>query len=611
MSGLAPPGPGEPTRIGPYQVLGRLGEGGMGVVYLGQAPNGRRVAIKVLHDEVADDPELRERFRREADAAGRVAGFSTAQVLDADLDGPVPYIASEYVEGSDLHEAVARHGPLPASALESLAVGVAGALVAIHAAGVVHRDLKPSNVLLASTGPRVIDFGVARAADFATGLTATRVQPGTPAFMAPEQHKGYPATPASDVFAWGAVVAFAGTGRLPFGWGGDATVGYRVVHGEPDLAGLPERLLGIVQAAMAKDPAARPSARDVLLHLTGDAAEVRRAATPLTAPAWSSGRRPGQADRRRRRVAVAAGAVLGVVALVAGAVAAWPDREPQAPPQASGASPTTVPNLNGQSGQAKAGGPTQKVRTRPLPAYRPPGSLAGTDPVLRDDFSTREYGWSEDRLDESSGGWESQYFEGAFRIRSANEENVDAFHESSDAWVEAVLRRKDDASLQRYREPTDTRVHLGVDVARRGGDPNGAFAIRCAVYGDFSYWFELAMNGRYEVTRVTGRPPSPKVEVLSQGRVDTLVEDAFNRLEASCAFEPGAPTAKLAMRVNGERVAQLTDTKRPPEAAKDRTIGVYITAYSPGTTPDNEVWFDALFDNYTIWLDDRDTLPPD
>jgi hypothetical protein len=150
-----------------------------------------------------------------------------------------------------------------------------------------------------------------------------------------------------------------------------------------------------------------------------------------------------------------------------------------------------------------------------------------------------------------------------------------------------------------------------VDVARRGGDPNGAFAIRCAVYGDFSYWFELAMNGRYEVTRVTGRPPSPKVEVLSQGRVDTLVEDAFNRLEASCAFEPGAPTAKLAMRVNGERVAQLTDTKRPPEAAKDRTIGVYITAYSPGTTPDNEVWFDALFDNYTIWLDDRDTLPTD
>jgi hypothetical protein len=315
-------------------------------------------------------------------------------------------------------------------------------------------------------------------------------------------------------------------------------------------------------------------------------------------------------------VAIVAGAVFGVVALVAGGVAAWPDRQAP-PPQASGGPPATAaappeaPNLNGQSGQAKAGGPTQKVRTRPLPAYRPPGSLASTDPIFRDDFSTKDYGWSEDRLDESDGGWESQYLDGAFRIRSANETNVAEFKEATNIWLDEELRRKDEVGYANYTAPRDTRVHLGVDAARRGGDPNGAFAIRCAASGDFNYWFEVAMNGHWEITRVTRRPPSPKVEVLDQGQVGNLVKDAFNRLEASCAYVPGAPTAKLALRVNGQQVAQLTDTERPSKEAKDRHFGVYITAYSPGSTVADEVWFDALFDNYTIWLDDRDTLPPD
>src|SRR5512135_1258473 len=265
----APLRPSDPTRLGRYGVLRRLGEGGMGTVYLGRSETGRLVAIKVIRVDYARQDEFRARFRREAVNARRVARFCTAEVLDADPDAELPYLVTEYVEGSTLASVVAEQGPLSSANLERLAVGVAAALTAIHGAGVVHRDLKPSNVLLSPFGPRVIDFGIARAVDATMGLSLDMRGVGTPAFMAPEQVLGGPVGPAADVFAWGGVVAFAGTGRCPFGEAAAPVLLYRVVHEQPGLAGLEGALRPVVEAALAKDPAARPSATELLMHLLG------------------------------------------------------------------------------------------------------------------------------------------------------------------------------------------------------------------------------------------------------------------------------------------------------------------------------------------------------
>ena len=250
-----PTGPDDPVEVGPYRVLGRLGAGGMGTVYLAESPAGARVAIKVIRPELAGDVAFLDRFRREVGAARRVAGFCTAQVLDANLDGTAPYLVTEYVDGVRLDLVVERDGPLAASNLEGLAVGVAAALAGIHAAEVVHRDLKPGNVLLSYFGPRVIDFGIARALDDAsTAITRVGTVMGTPAWMAPEQFGNAPVTTAADIFAWGGLVAYAGTGRLAFGRGPVEVLAYRIVHQPPDLDGLAEPLRPLVELAMAKDP---------------------------------------------------------------------------------------------------------------------------------------------------------------------------------------------------------------------------------------------------------------------------------------------------------------------------------------------------------------------
>jgi serine/threonine kinase PknH len=260
VEGLAP---GDPAAVGGYRLRGRLGAGGMGVVYLAFTPGGRPVALKVVRPELGDDPDFRARFQQEVAAARRVSGFFTAQVVDADPDGRPPWLATAYVAGPSLQEAVTGHGPLPAQSVLLLMAGVAEALAAIHAAGVVHRDLKPSNVLLAADGPRVIDFGIARAAE-STALTQTGKQIGSPQYMSPEQVRGEPVTPAADVWALGALACFAATGRPPFGDGAQAAVLYRVLHETPDLGGLPPELSGIVGTCMARDPAGRPSPARVL-----------------------------------------------------------------------------------------------------------------------------------------------------------------------------------------------------------------------------------------------------------------------------------------------------------------------------------------------------------
>jgi protein kinase-like protein len=255
--------PGDPELIGPYRLRGRLGAGGMGRVYLGLSPGGRAVAVKVIRAELAQDPEFRARFRREVAVARTVSGLYTAPVLDADTDGPEPWLATAYVPGPSLADAVTRHGPLPAASVLMLAAGLAEALSAIHGAGIVHRDLKPANVLLAADGPRLIDFGISRAAE-ASALTHTGLVVGSPGFMSPEQAEGREVGPASDVFSLGAVLAFAATGQGPFGSGSTPALVYRVVHNPPDLDQVPDGIRLVVERCLAKDPAARPTAANLL-----------------------------------------------------------------------------------------------------------------------------------------------------------------------------------------------------------------------------------------------------------------------------------------------------------------------------------------------------------
>ncbi len=268
MSSAAPLGAEDPRQLGPYAILSRIGGGGMGVVYLGQAPDRRLVAVKVVRSDRASDPELGARFRREVRAASGVAGFCTARVLDADLDAARPYYVTEYVAGPTVQEAVEEGGPLAGRRLDAFAVGVAEALEAIHAAGVVHRDLKPSNVLLSPAGPKVIDFGIARPVD-ATTLTQTGKVMGSVNWLAPEQLRTGRASEASDVFAWGGLVTFAATGHPPFGHGPVGTIAHRIMHEEADVRGIEGGLLEAVVAALDKDPRRRPTARTLLVRLVG------------------------------------------------------------------------------------------------------------------------------------------------------------------------------------------------------------------------------------------------------------------------------------------------------------------------------------------------------
>jgi Protein kinase domain len=287
MSSAAPLVSGDPRQLGPYTILSRIGGGGMGMVYLGQTPDRRLVAVKVIRADRASDRELAARFRREVQAASGVAGFCTARVLDADLDAERPYYVTEYVAGPTVQEAVDEAGPMAGRQLEALAVGVAEALEAIHAAGVVHRDLKPSNVLLSPAGPKVIDFGIARPVD-ATTLTQTGKLIGSVNWLSPEQLQNGRASEASDIFAWGGLVAFAATGQPPFGRAPVGTIAHRILHEQPDVRGIGGGLREAVLAAMNKDPRRRPSARGLLERLVGGAErDPVSAATQVVQRTWT------------------------------------------------------------------------------------------------------------------------------------------------------------------------------------------------------------------------------------------------------------------------------------------------------------------------------------
>jgi hypothetical protein len=309
----------------------------MGTVFLAQSEDGRQVALKMIHPMLASDEQFRTRFQYEATAARRVARFCTAQVLDVGADGEIPFMVTEYIDGPTLAAEVGASGPMHGSTLDGLALGVAAALNGIHAAGIVHRDLKPSNVLLSRVGPKVIDFGIARAWESAgsdmASITSIGLM-GTPPYMSPEQVGGGRVGPASDVFAWGGVVAFAAGGRPPFGHGSLIDVTRRVINDEPDLSALDGVLRDIVASAMRRNPDQRPTARTLLLRLIGENEDPVQAATLVLSTTWPGtssevGTRPAKAkaepgpadsESEQRRRALKRGRLWPLIAIGVAAV---------------------------------------------------------------------------------------------------------------------------------------------------------------------------------------------------------------------------------------------------------------------------------------------------
>ena len=284
--------PDDPTRIGHYRLTARLGAGGMGVVYLGVAWDGSPVAVKVLRPELADDEEFRRRFGREVSALVQVKGECTVRVIEADSQSAAPFVVTEYAPGPSLSEYMEKNGSVPPEMLFGLATGLAEALTVIHAAGIMHRDLKPSNIILTDAGPKVIDFGIARRQQDTSAVTKAGMMVGSMGFMAPEQISGNPGREA-DVFAWGVTLAYAASGRSPFGAGSTHSILYKIMYGDADIGPVPDSLRPLVEAALLKDPQARPTARQLLDRLTSASRQAeggRDSATQvILRRTWQSG----------------------------------------------------------------------------------------------------------------------------------------------------------------------------------------------------------------------------------------------------------------------------------------------------------------------------------
>ncbi|MEE2044767.1 serine/threonine-protein kinase, partial [Nocardiopsis tropica] len=360
--------PGDPRTVGGYRTVGRLGSGGMGAVYAAADPSGRLIAVKLVHADLAADRDFRARFHREASLVRRVVSPCVPRFVASDTRAAQPWLATEYVPGPTLRRHVDEHGPLSGAPLHAFATGVAEALRAVHAAGIVHRDLKPGNVMLSPEGPKVLDFGIARALH-ETAITRTGGLFGTPGWVAPELLRGAPPGPAADVFAWGGLVAFAATGRAPFGTGNQEALIHRTRQEEPDLDGVAPELLDLVRRAMDKDPGRRPTAAQALAELTGgwSATRVRPAGRELPtlvvpdliATEWRGVDAPGTRRVRRFRTGRALTAV-GAALLVPALLAVWMFARPDArddggtaggtPPGQEGSAPTADTGISVEDG---------------------------------------------------------------------------------------------------------------------------------------------------------------------------------------------------------------------------------------------------------------------
>ncbi|MGX1886509.1 serine/threonine protein kinase [Streptomyces sp. NPDC055287] len=402
---ISPLLPGDPPQVASYRVVGRLGSGGMGTVYAALDEHAHRVALKMVHPQFAADPQFRARFHREVGVLRRVSGPCLIPFIDADPAADIPWLVTEYVPGPTLHEHLTAHGPLSGVQLHLFAAGTAAALTAIHAAGVVHRDLKPANVILSPHGPRVLDFGIAHVAD-GTAVTHTGVTTGTPGWISPEQYRDGIADSLGDVFAWGALIAYAATNRPVFGTGAPDVVAYRVLREEPDLEGVPQALRGVIGSCLAKEPNQRPTAKDLAdatSELISNAAtqvlpvvlEQPTAVDDLIAtqwciptvedPAWASS---AKAQLTRRRVWMRRGAFVAGAAAVGslGAVLLTllpPDATPQRPTAKSTAS-TAQPQhaerpLNPQRSNSTATTTTAAVKPSATPSASSLAQLTRTE----------------------------------------------------------------------------------------------------------------------------------------------------------------------------------------------------------------------------------------
>ncbi|MEU9868743.1 serine/threonine-protein kinase [Actinomadura sp. NPDC048021] len=551
----------DPRLLGPYVLTARLGRGGMGTVYLGEDASGRRVAVKVINTELADDEAFHERFRSEVTAARQVSRFCTAAVLDARLDGDPLYVVTEYVNGPSVEEAVKADGPLRGGDLEALAVNVATALGAIHGAGIVHRDLKPSNVLLSPTGPRVIDFGIARALDATEGPTRTGQFVGTPAYIAPELMHGREVTPAADVFSWGCVVAYAGTGRAPFGGGTLPEVISRVTAADPDLEGLDPAVRDLVARALAKEPADRPTVKQLIQALTGEDAppaappaaappepepvpepepepEPEPTPAPLTSvdsvpPTRPVGMRAPAAPARKRSrhrdrglLIAATGAVLAVSAVI------------------------VALNIPGGDDSPDASGPTG-------------AAVLGDEPP---DVKEKIF---DDGFNDAGSGWKTAatpVFDASYRDRKYE---IHVLPKAGRTTVDAPVSRIPDSQL--------------VEVEVTPKDAYGEAGVYCL--GSSGYAFLLGSDGRARIARLATR----QAQTVTTGIAPRLRER--NRLQAACVKREDG-NVDLAMWVNGKPVASSAAT--PPSSAPGNS-GLLVVRDEGASG-----WPQAVFDDFAL-----------
>ncbi|MBA8950999.1 hypothetical protein HNR61_002630 [Actinomadura namibiensis] len=543
--------PEDPRELGPYRLLSRLGRGGMGTVFLGQDPGGRRVAVKVINRELAGEPAFRDRFRREVNAARQVRRFCTAPVIDAEVgsdgvmgrDADPLYVVTEYIEGPSLERAVAERGPLPGSDLEGLAVGVATALAAIHGAGIVHRDLKPANVLLSATGPRVIDFGIARALDAADGPTRTGQLVGTPNYLPPELLRGEPVTPASDVFSWGCVVAYAGTARAPFAGNTVPEIFYKVAHEPPKLDGLDPSLSELVGAALDKDPRKRPSVQELLARLVGHTDPNPALIAETVQASWHV---PGAPPVPPPPAAPAPPAATGLGRTPAG--------EP-APTATLGADTTRRDAAPGPVARPSRG-PSRKpllvgagVVAAALAAVVGIVAVAGSDgppdqlaTVFSDNFSSTGSNWGGGTFTSGYG-----YANGVYRM------DTNSTYPARDQWSPKPGSEVPQNAL------------VSVTVTSAAGSPDSQYGLACRSNNDGKdqYAFVVRKDGKgATLTKYSARTGSK--DLLTVDEVPGHKAKGPNRLQVACADPDGkGKEVRLRLWVNGEQVLDHADEQQP------------------------------------------------